>query len=189
RGCRARPRSPSGSGSWTSPSTSSTCSSTVGWWTSPGSSRSTAARPGRRRWRSTSSSGARGSARSGRPGCALPSSSSWTGSGTPAHDRRRTYLRGGGEMTEPDIWDRRVAGALALVRQRLTGDYEVDEFGFDKQLTDAMFLPLLRPLYRAWFRVETTGIKHVPADGPALIVANHSGTVALDAMMLAVAVH
>src|SRR5213593_571619 len=92
-------------------------------------------------------------------------------------------------MSELDIWDQRVGGALALLRQRLTGEYEVDEFGFDKQLTDAVFLPLLRPLYRSWFRVEITGIKHVPADGPALVVANHSGTVALDALMLAVAVH
>jgi 1-acyl-sn-glycerol-3-phosphate acyltransferase len=92
-------------------------------------------------------------------------------------------------MTEPDVWDRRVAGALSLLRHRLTGDYEVDEFGFDKQLTESVFLPLLRPLYRAWFRIETYGVKHLPEDGPALIVANHSGTVAVDAVMLAVAVH
>jgi 1-acyl-sn-glycerol-3-phosphate acyltransferase len=92
-------------------------------------------------------------------------------------------------MTEPDAWDRRVAGALSLLRHRLTGDYEVDEFGFDKQLTESVFLPMLRPLYRAWFRIETYGVKHLPEDGPALIVANHSGTVAVDAVMLAVAVH
>ena len=90
---------------------------------------------------------------------------------------------------ELDVWDRRVAGALALLRQRLTGDYEVDEFGFDKQLTESVFLPLLRPLYRSWFRIETYGVKHLPEEGPALIVANHSGTVAIDAIMLAVAVH
>jgi 1-acyl-sn-glycerol-3-phosphate acyltransferase len=88
-----------------------------------------------------------------------------------------------------DIWERRVAGLLSLLRHRLTGDYEVDEFGFDKQLTESVFLPLLRPLYRSWFRVETYGAKHLPEDGAALIVANHSGTVALDAVMLAVAVH
>jgi 1-acyl-sn-glycerol-3-phosphate acyltransferase len=93
------------------------------------------------------------------------------------------------EAPAPDIWDRRVAGALSLLRHRLTGDYEVDEFGFDKQLTESVFLPLLRPLYRAWFRIETYGVKHLPEEGPALIVANHSGTVAVDAVMLAVAVH
>ena len=93
------------------------------------------------------------------------------------------------EAALPDIWDRRVAGALAFLRRRLTGEYEVDEFGFDPELTGGVFHPLLRPLYRDWFRVEARGIEHVPAKGAALIVANHSGTVALDALMLALAVH
>ena len=92
-------------------------------------------------------------------------------------------------MTEPDVWDERVAGFLAGLRRRLTGDYEVDDFGFDRELTESVFLPLLRPLYRNWFRVEATGAKQLPEDGPALVVANHSGTIALDALMLAVAVH
>lgn len=94
-----------------------------------------------------------------------------------------------GPMAEADVWDGRVARLLSLLRHRLTGDYEVDEFGFDRQLTESVFLPMLRPLYRTWFRVETYGIKHIPEDGPALIVANHSGTIALDAAMLCVAVH
>jgi len=38
-----------------------------------------------------------------------------------------------------DVWDRRVAGALAFLRNRLTGDYDVDEFGFDQELTDGVF--------------------------------------------------
>jgi 1-acyl-sn-glycerol-3-phosphate acyltransferase len=91
--------------------------------------------------------------------------------------------------SEADVWDQRVAGLLSLLRHRLTGDYDVDEFGFDKQLTESVFLPLLRPLYRSWFRIETYGAKHLPEDGAALIVANHSGTVAIDAVMLTVAVH
>ena len=78
-------------------------------------------------------------------------------------------------MTEPDVWDERVAGFLAGLRRRLTGDYEVDDFGFDRELTESVFLPLLRPLYRNWFRVEATGAKQLPEDGPALVVANHSG--------------
>ncbi|OLB74402.1 MAG: hypothetical protein AUI14_23715 [Actinobacteria bacterium 13_2_20CM_2_71_6] len=89
---------------------------------------------------------------------------------------------------EPDVWDRRVANTLAFLRRRLTGEYEVDEFGFDRELTDGVIHPLLRPLYRDWFRVEVRGIENLP-DGGALVVANHSGTVALDALMLALAVH
>ena len=35
-----------------------------------------------------------------------------------------------------DVWDDRVADVLAFLRRRLTGQYEVDEFGFDPDLTD-----------------------------------------------------
>lgn len=89
----------------------------------------------------------------------------------------------------PDIWDTRVAGMLAFLRRRLTGDYEVDEFGFDPELADGVFHPMMRPLYRDWFRVEVTGAKRLPIDGPGLVVANHSGTVPLDALILTLAVH
>jgi 1-acyl-sn-glycerol-3-phosphate acyltransferase len=89
----------------------------------------------------------------------------------------------------PDIWDERVAGALAFLRRRLTGEYEVDEFGFDPDFTTALVHPALRALYRRYFRVETTGAKYVPEQGAALVVANHSGTLPMDAMMLTLAVH
>ncbi|GAA5177878.1 lysophospholipid acyltransferase family protein [Rugosimonospora acidiphila] len=89
----------------------------------------------------------------------------------------------------PDVWDGRVAGALAFLRRRLTGAYEVDEFGFDQELTDGVFFPLLRLFYREWFRVDVEGIENLPTSGPALVVANHSGVVPMDALMLSVAVH
>ncbi|AKT52658.1 hypothetical protein ADJ73_07475 [Arsenicicoccus sp. oral taxon 190] len=89
----------------------------------------------------------------------------------------------------PEETERQVAELLAFLRRRLTADYEVDEFGFDEDFTDHAYLPLLRPLYRAWFRVEVRGIEHLPTEGGALVVANHSGTIALDALMTQVAVH
>lgn len=76
-----------------------------------------------------------------------------------------------------------------FVRNRLTGDYPVDDFGFDPQLTDAVILPPLRMIYEKWFRVEVTGAANLPVDGGALIVANHSGTLPWDAVMTGVAVH
>ena len=88
-----------------------------------------------------------------------------------------------------DAWDRRVANGLAFLRRRLTGQYEVDEFGFDPDLTESLYQPLLRLLYRRYFRVDTTGVEHLPATGPALVVANHSGTLPVDALMLSIAVH
>ncbi len=87
----------------------------------------------------------------------------------------------------PTEWDRKLAGGLAFLRRRLTGDYEVDDFGFDPDLTDHVLLPPLRPLYNKWFRVETRGLEHIPDVGGALIVANHSGTIPLDAMMTSLA--
>jgi 1-acyl-sn-glycerol-3-phosphate acyltransferase len=89
----------------------------------------------------------------------------------------------------PGELEERLAEALAFLRRRLTGDYTVDEFGFDAELTEAVVLPLLRPLYRRWFRVDVRGIEHIPEEGGALVVANHSGAVALDSIMTQVAVH
>ena len=88
---------------------------------------------------------------------------------------------------EPAEWERKVAGALAFLRRRFTGDYEVDDFGFDADLTDHVLLPPLRPLYNKWFRVETRGLDNVPDTGGALIVANHSGAVPVDALMTSLA--
>jgi 1-acyl-sn-glycerol-3-phosphate acyltransferase len=86
-----------------------------------------------------------------------------------------------------DLEDR-IARILHLLRRRLTGDYEVDEFGFDAELTDKVLFALLRPVYRRWFRVEVSGIENIPDVGGALVVANHSGAIALDALITSVAV-
>jgi 1-acyl-sn-glycerol-3-phosphate acyltransferase len=80
-------------------------------------------------------------------------------------------------------------GWLDFVRRRMSGDYSVDDFGFDPELTDKVLLAMMRPLYRSWFRVETTGLENVPSDSAALIVGNHSGVIALDAAMTQVALH
>jgi 1-acyl-sn-glycerol-3-phosphate acyltransferase len=46
----------------------------------------------------------------------------------------------------------------------------------------------LKVLYEKWFRIETIGMENIPDTGGALLVANHSGTIAVDALMTAVAV-
>ena len=89
----------------------------------------------------------------------------------------------------PDEVEQAVARSLAFLSRRIAGSYEVDDFGFDPDWTEHVFLPLMRMVYRQWFRVEVRGIENVPADGSALIVSNHSGTIAWDAMMAQVAVH
>ncbi|WP_405870418.1 MULTISPECIES: lysophospholipid acyltransferase family protein [unclassified Streptomyces] len=85
--------------------------------------------------------------------------------------------------------ERRIASGLSFLRRRLTGDYEVDDFGYDEELTDQVLMSLLRPVYEKYFRVEVKGIENIPTDGGALIVANHSGTIPMDGLMMQVAVH
>lgn len=64
---------------------------------------------------------------------------------------------------------------------------ETDDFGADRRFAEALE-PLLEFLYAIWWRVETSGIEHVPAEGPGLIVANHSGVLPYDGLMMQLAV-
>src|SRR3954462_11008165 len=83
----------------------------------------------------------------------------------------------------PSTLEQKVASTLAFVRRRLEGEYPIDEFGFDPDLNDHVFMAAVRPIYERWFRVETRGIDNVPDEGGVLLVANHSGTVPVDGVM------
>jgi 1-acyl-sn-glycerol-3-phosphate acyltransferase len=89
----------------------------------------------------------------------------------------------------PEDVQQQIAEALAVLRTRLTGDYSVDAFGFDKELTEKALIPLARPLYERWFRVDVTGVEHLPLEGAGLVVANHSGAIAIDAVMTQLAIY
>ncbi|HEV3472138.1 MAG TPA: lysophospholipid acyltransferase family protein [Actinomycetota bacterium] len=75
-----------------------------------------------------------------------------------------------------------------FARRRLAGDYPIDDFGYDPQLAREILLPLARPFYERYFRVKTLGIERIPDEGAALLVANHSGTIPMDAVMMQYAV-
>jgi 1-acyl-sn-glycerol-3-phosphate acyltransferase len=60
---------------------------------------------------------------------------------------------------------------------------EVDDFGYDP-VYEERFRPFFNFLYSTYFRVETDGIEHIPAAGRCLLVANHSGTLPYDGVML-----
>jgi len=66
-------------------------------------------------------------------------------------------------------------------------NYLVDDFGFDPEWTES-FLIAFKALYRDYWRVETTGVEHVPASGRALLVANHAGVLPWDGTMIKTAV-
>lgn len=62
-----------------------------------------------------------------------------------------------------------------------------DPFGYSARMHDQV-RPVAEFLYRKYWRVQTLGLENVPADGPALVVGNHSGAIPLDAAMLMTAV-
>lgn len=64
---------------------------------------------------------------------------------------------------------------------------EVDDFGFDP-IYEAKVLPFFALLYEKYFRVDVEGAAHIPDEGRCLLVANHSGTLPFDGMMLKLAV-
>ena len=93
------------------------------------------------------------------------------------------------EMTGREVIDlNRVMEVVQFAYQqrelaRRGPNYEVDEFGFDPQWTES-FLAVFKVLYRDYWRVQTTGIEHVPANGRALLVSNHAGVLPWDGTMI-----
>jgi 1-acyl-sn-glycerol-3-phosphate acyltransferase len=81
-----------------------------------------------------------------------------------------------------DDWAEQVREGAAFLRRRITGDYTIDEFGFDEDLTNHILMPLLRPLHRYYWRVTSHGVDHIPGGG-GLLVANHAGTLPADALI------
>ena len=86
-------------------------------------------------------------------------------------------------------WEPRLAEFLAFLRRRLTGDFAVDDYGFDREVTEKFLLAAFRPIAQKWFRIEVRGTENIPAEGGALVVSNHSGTVPVDGLMTAVSIH
>ncbi|RLB52584.1 MAG: acyl-phosphate glycerol 3-phosphate acyltransferase [Deltaproteobacteria bacterium] len=64
---------------------------------------------------------------------------------------------------------------------------EVDPFGFDPLFTRRL-QPLFDFLFERYWRVEVTGLEHVPGRGRVMLVANHSGTLPWDGITLRLAV-
>lgn len=61
-------------------------------------------------------------------------------------------------------------------------EYGVDPFGLELGFARAAIAPALW-LYKSYFRVQTHGIEQVPA-GRVMLIANHSGQLPFDALML-----
>ncbi len=121
------------------------------------------------------------------PPIELPTSSTTAvdrepGSGIPLSDWMAA-LNGAAAQLFGDNWEPRLAQFMAFLRRRVTGDYVVDEYGFDEEFTRQFFLAMARPIAEKWFRIEVRGAENIPATGGALVVSNHSGTVPVDGLM------
>jgi 1-acyl-sn-glycerol-3-phosphate acyltransferase len=65
-----------------------------------------------------------------------------------------------------------------------TNEYGLDPFGFSLDYSLAALAPFIW-LYKHYFRVETTGMEHLPK-GRVLLVSNHSGQLPFDAAMIGI---
>jgi 1-acyl-sn-glycerol-3-phosphate acyltransferase len=78
---------------------------------------------------------------------------------------------------------------LAAVReQHSDNQYALDDFGFDREWTEAL-MPIFRVAARRYWRVEVQGTENIPRSGGALLVSNHAGVLPWDGAMIKVAVY
>lgn len=87
------------------------------------------------------------------------------------------------------IWDQTKVLSDPEVAERIDRlDLQFSRCGLDPLGVSKSHLVLLysmvKPLHRHYFRVQNHGLQHIPATGRAMIVANHSGGIAVDALML-----
>ena len=70
----------------------------------------------------------------------------------------------------------------------LEPDRRVNDWGRSERIEGLLDSTVSEFLYRYWFRVEVEGIDHVPSEGGALLVSNHSGALPPDAAMIGKAI-
>src|SRR5262249_32711051 len=92
---------------------------------------------------------------------------------------RRAPAPGGGEWSAFLTEIRRRVATLGMSER----SGEVDEFGMDEVVVSRS-RRLLDLLFERWFRVDLAGTEELPERGPALLVANHSGLLPWDGLML-----
>src|SRR5271163_870042 len=83
--------------------------------------------------------------------------------------------------------------STAIVPIRIAGEHtgepedprlsDVDEWGRSER-TRALARAIYEPGYYKWFRTEWEGLEQFPAEGGALLVANHAGAIPSDAPVI-----
>lgn len=88
----------------------------------------------------------------------------------------------GGRWTQSVLEALRPLGRY-LARAR-AGATPIDATGADVE-AQALARPFLAWMCRAWWRVRVTGLEHVPAQGPVLLVGNRAGLLPWDGLVVA----
>jgi 1-acyl-sn-glycerol-3-phosphate acyltransferase len=98
------------------------------------------------------------------------------------------------DYLDPDFWrgvgmvlQYQVDEQVNFFKRRMSGTYTLDPFGMDRDLVEVA-RPFLNFMYRSWWRTTSEGLEHVPVEGRALLVGNHSGVLPWDGAMITVAV-
>lgn len=63
------------------------------------------------------------------------------------------------------------------------GSLGYDPWGYNNEAIK-YGLSLTRHVYEKYFRVEASGVENIPAEGPVLIIANHSGQLPIDGLLI-----
>jgi len=101
----------------------------------------------------------------------------------------------GGDLLDLDTWkgawymmNYTLEYQSDLLKRRLSGDYETDEWGYDPEVLQFV-KPFFDFVYKSLWRVETTGIENIPNEGRALLVCNDSRYLSWNGVMIATAIY
>jgi 1-acyl-sn-glycerol-3-phosphate acyltransferase len=96
----------------------------------------------------------------------------------------------GRDLLDPETWkgmwymaNHTLEYQSDLVRRRIKGDYETDEWGLDWEFVESV-RPFLDLLYSYYWRIETSGMEKIPDYERTLLVSNHSDQPPWDAVMI-----
>ena len=98
------------------------------------------------------------------------------------------------DLFDPDTWkglwfmlNYTLEYQADFFKRRYSGEYEVDEWGYDPEFM-GLFKPFFEFMYTKYWRVQTSGIENIAAEGRTLLVSNHSGQLPFDGAMIGMAV-
>ena len=71
--------------------------------------------------------------------------------------------------------------------EKEAGSYGFDAWGFNKEKAKLPYA-VAKFFYDHYFRVKTNGLEHVPPSGRVLVIANHSGQLPIDGLLIGTAI-